>query len=617
MRRFTDLLKRFRRDESGAFLVLFAVIALVLIATSGAVVDFTYMQTARSRAQNALDAAALALQTRISIDSNALLKSKAQTIMTERIADSSIIATVNTATVDTTAGKLNFQAQVQVPTAFIQLVGIRSITAQLTSEVTRGSKDVEVSVGLDTTGSMAGSKISDLIDATNTLIDLVVQTAQTPTYSKMAIVPWTEGANLGSYANAIRGTPIAGQTISSATWMAEASETITSVSQASPAVVKTSNSNDYATGDYIYISGVSGMTNLNNHIYQVGTVSTTQKFKLKNIDGTNVDSSGWSAFSTSGSPVVTKCLNSSCQVLVTTSTAHGQSNGDTVYISGASGMTGLNGTHAGDVGTVPTTKTYYLTDEGATTVGYNSYTANSGLSYCTDYGCTWYYFTNAANGHNTYKVNNCASDRTTHAFDDTAPSTTPLNFYYESGGADCLAQQIQPLTSNKTTLHALANSLVATNSTAGHLGLAWSWYMISPNFAYLWPVASQPAAYGKNNLVKAVILMTDGEFNTQYCNGVLANDSGQGSASDQINCNSPNGSSHDQAVTICTNIKAAANATILYTVGFDLGSDTYALNFLKSCATDADHFFQADTGADLTAAFTQIAQNLNELRISK
>ena len=35
MRRFTDLLKRFRRDESGAFLVIFALLAIVLIATSG------------------------------------------------------------------------------------------------------------------------------------------------------------------------------------------------------------------------------------------------------------------------------------------------------------------------------------------------------------------------------------------------------------------------------------------------------------------------------------------------------------------------------------------------------------------------------------------------------
>ena len=65
MRRLQDLLKRFRRDESGSFLVIFALLAIVLIATSGAVVDFTYTQTARSRAQTAIDAAALALQPKV------------------------------------------------------------------------------------------------------------------------------------------------------------------------------------------------------------------------------------------------------------------------------------------------------------------------------------------------------------------------------------------------------------------------------------------------------------------------------------------------------------------------------------------------------------------------
>ena len=47
----------------------FAILAIVLIAMSGAVVDFTSVQQARSRSQTAIDAAALALQPRISIDS--------------------------------------------------------------------------------------------------------------------------------------------------------------------------------------------------------------------------------------------------------------------------------------------------------------------------------------------------------------------------------------------------------------------------------------------------------------------------------------------------------------------------------------------------------------------
>ena len=49
---------------------------------------------------------------------------------------------------------------------------------------------------------------------------------------------------------------------------------------------------------------------------------------------------------------------------------------------------------------------------------------------------------------------------------------------------------------------------------------------------------------------------------------------------------------------------------------FDLGTDTTSLNFLQSCASDPSDFFRADTGADLSDAFEQIAQSLNSLRLS-
>src|SRR3569623_1591861 len=143
MRSFSDLLQRFGRDERGAFLVIFAILAIVLVAVSGAVVAFTYTQPARSRAQHALDAAALALQADINqANAAATIKTEAQQILTVRLADSSITAQINTVTIDTTQGKLNLQAQITVPTAFVQLVGIKTITAPLTSEATQGSKDI-------------------------------------------------------------------------------------------------------------------------------------------------------------------------------------------------------------------------------------------------------------------------------------------------------------------------------------------------------------------------------------------------------------------------------------------------------------------------------------------
>ena len=640
--RFADLIKRFRKDERGVFLVFFALIAVVLIAASGAVVDFTRVQQARTRAQIALDAAALALQGTINTSgvTAATLKVKAQALLTERIADSSVTAVVESATPDTTAGKLTIVGYISVPTYFVQLVGIKDIRSSMLSEVTRSSSDLEVSLSIDITGSMAptynwwgtktSDKIGDLINASNTVIDLLVSTTQTPTYSKMAIVPWSYAANIGSYADSVR--PIKeGVTISSATWISGTAQTITAIRQGVGARITTSANHGWSPDDVVYINGVSGMTNLNNNIYKVATVPRSDRITLKNLDGTDVDSTSWTAFSSSGTPKVARCLDTSCQVLVTTSAAHSLTSGASVYVANATGMTGLNATpHDSTVNSVPSTTTYKMSDVTAKTVAFNSYTANSATSYCVVLGCRYQYFTGQDNVKRLWKANNCATDRTTSPYTDTAPSTYPLTANYrDSSGSDCIPNQIVPLTSNRTTLHNAigtysgTRTLNATGSTAGHLGLAWGWYMISPNFGYLWPTASQPKAYGSTNLIKAVIFMTDGDFNTPYCNGIVANDAltGAGGSDDHINCASPNGSSQSQAQTICTNIKATANKTLLYVVGFDLAGNTAALNFLDACATDdtatEKYFFEANTGADLTNAFKAIAQNLSELRISK
>ncbi|NGP17361.1 TadE/TadG family type IV pilus assembly protein [Devosia aurantiaca] len=62
MSQFTKLLRRFGRDERGVFAVIFGLMAIVLIALGGAVVDYVSLEQTRARAQTALDAAALALQ---------------------------------------------------------------------------------------------------------------------------------------------------------------------------------------------------------------------------------------------------------------------------------------------------------------------------------------------------------------------------------------------------------------------------------------------------------------------------------------------------------------------------------------------------------------------------
>ncbi|MFZ5668310.1 MAG: pilus assembly protein TadG-related protein [Pseudomonadota bacterium] len=241
-----------------------------------------------------------------------------------------------------------------------------------------------------------------------------------------------------------------------------------------------------------------------------------------------------------------------------------------------------------------------------------------GAGTCTSPGCASFKFTNASGGSKTFGITSCVTERGgAEAYTDAAPAAAVLGRNYASGSNPCLGSAIMPLSTDRAALKARIDGLAAAGSTAGHIGLAWGWYLVSPNFGYLWPADSRPAAYGSDRLLKVVVLMTDGAFNTAYCKGVIARDSGSGSgsASDHINCNATNGAAFSQARALCDGIKAAG--VIVYTVGFDVAGDQAAQDIVQTCATDAAHVFLPSSGADLKTAFHAIGQDISRLRLSR
>lgn len=79
----------------------------------------------------------------------------------------------------------------------------------------------------------------------------------------------------------------------------ETAVNISGITQADPAVV-TANSHGFSDGDEVYISGVSGMTEVNQNRYYI-TNTTTHTFELTNqITGTDIDSTGFTAYTSGG-----------------------------------------------------------------------------------------------------------------------------------------------------------------------------------------------------------------------------------------------------------------------------------------------------------------------------
>ena len=650
---------RFLESTDGNIAMIFCMIAVIVIMAGGAAIDVARAVAMKTRLSSALDAAALAVGTQIN------MKEPELEAMAQKYFDAnyptSALGTTEDVELDQNGEKISLSVTGQVDTTLLRIIGIDEFDLNVTNEVTRSANNIEVALVLDITGSMCipdCTKLNNLKVAAKDMVDMIVQDVQEPYYTKMAIVPYSSMVNVGTYANSVRGTIAAAKAITNVTWQNGASKTITAATKANPGVF-TSTAHGLVAGDKIWISGVGGMTSLNDKPYVVSATDlTANTFKLKRWNSSNstfdthLDTSGYSTL-TSGTDAIKKCvLNTAtingCDGMIVTSAGHGFADGARVVISGVTASTG--GSTAASAVNNNTTDNNDANDtdgkratwpvSSATTDTFRipavmpsgttwAYDANTGSLYCTVQGCQYHRFTGYSET-KVFPISTCVSERTgTNAYTDAAPSTTFLGRVYPAspgGGAPadannpCISATITPLSIDKTALKSQIDGMTASGSTAGHIGTAWGWYMISPNFSYLWPTASQPAAYGTEKLFKIMILMTDGEFNTAYCNDVISQDSphisGYSDRNDHKNCDAAD-DSFDQAETLCTNMKAEGKDVIVYTVGFAIGSDPNAQEIMTNCATDSDHDYYPNTGAELKTSFQSIAQEISQLRLSQ
>jgi Flp pilus assembly protein TadG len=215
-----------------------------------------------------------------------------------------------------------------------------------------------------------------------------------------------------------------------------------------------------------------------------------------------------------------------------------------------------------------------------------------------------------------YAGSTCVTERTDdkHRYDDASYADAKVGYHYSSGR--CLNEQVLPMTSDKALLKLRISNFTPEGSTAGHIGLAWGWYMVSPNFAGLWTGEGRALPYRTRDLVKAVVLMTDGEFNTVYANGVVSKDSlsGSGGSVEKIDKEADNDLPKPQALALCKNMKK--EGVMVYTVGFQL-TDPDAIEIMNTCATNPGHAYLPDSGVELRQAFQEIGHDIAKLHISR
>lgn len=205
----------------------------------------------------------------------------------------------------------------------------------------------------------------------------------------------------------------------------------------------------------------------------------------------------------------------------------------------------------------------------------------------------------------------CSTERKTPAggadISDDGPDQAMVN--RDDRLSFCPKSPLHPLTADETALNGTIDGFKAGGYTAGHIGIQWGWYLLSPNWSNYLPAESAPKNYNQpKKVVKYAIIMTDGEFNTAYA-GIPDGQKTEGTRVVESN---------SYAEQLCSEMKK--DGIEIFTIGFMLDTAS-ASDVLGKCAsTDTggiQHFYQAADGTALNQTFEKIAANIQRLALTR
>jgi Flp pilus assembly protein TadG len=619
------LARRFCSDERGVFAIMFALLAIVLIAASGAVVDFAAIEQARTRAQQALDSAALGLQPTIftagvTIDT---IKPKALALLTERLDDSAISTSIDAASINLTDGTLRLTASIVVPTAFMALVGFPTIRAKVISEATRKRLNLEVAMVLDNSGSMANfSRMTNLKIAARCAMNVLFNgiadcatakltaadpLAATSSNVKIGIVPFTGFVNVGS-AN------------KTAAWMDQtglnsfANDNFDS--DDNDATSYTGTVNRFTLYTNIRVAW-QGCVEARKYPYDVNdTVPTSavpDTLFIPEFAPDEPDSGYGNSYLPDGPSA---CPNNVGGSWIKTITKTG------CDLDGKDSSSNFNKANCSDTSDPVITQT----DKNGKAVlpaalvepskdcddVYDS--DKSGKGKKKEYANTF--------------TRTCSVSLSDRELQERLCKYTGTASYATGPNQDCPSNALTPLTATKATVLAAINAMSSQSFTNVHQGAIWGFHMLSPTAPLTEALAYDAAT------AKVMIIMTDGENTVNgYDSSNMNKADGYmpygypGSPSWGFNgrifsTTYPEPSSDAQvtaamdtrAVEACTSAKTAG--ITVYTVGLS-PPNTKTENMLKACATDTAKAFFPTNSADLVTVFKTIADQLSNLRLSK
>ncbi|MET0527804.1 MAG: pilus assembly protein TadG-related protein [Microvirga sp.] len=574
----------FAHDERGNVAILFALTVVPLIFLAGAGVDYGRASSLRARLQNAVDGTALSLCQMSTKTSNAEIQTQALKLFAAYMQDSANLVTP--LSIGSNPRTITVRGNSTYRTAFASILGLNAVDVGASSQcATPVGQIFEIAMALDTTGSMrnaggSGTKMAAAQDAAKQFIDYVESKPAFSAETRIAIVPFASGVAVDPKTYG-----------ASTSWIDSGAK----------------SAYHWANVDF----------SAANAVVKATIKSRFDIFaQLRLLD----PNWGWAG-----------CLETLPYPLNVQDGAPTPGNPNSYFVpmfapdEPGGATTDRARIHKNPKQSSPETEDSYDGLNPAFHYHYNSYLDDhTSLPGCEAKGMT-------------------AAEAEMRVCKYYAPTQyrSPMSVLGIPNGPNfgCTSKPLQTLTTDKTKLKALIDSLSPSGSTNIFDGFMWAWRTISPLSVF-----AQGVSYGDTSVKKVIILMTDG-FNSWNTNagmginnindslfgamGYLTNSNGSKVAgtptlAGRLVAGTPNPNSDAKARQAidaltreaCTNAKAR-NISV-FTIGFSVPNDPIdqaGIDLLRECATVPSQAYVANSSTDLISAFDDIVQSIGKLRI--
>ena len=188
-----QFLSRWSSDRRGNVAIIMALCSGVLVTAVGGALDFSRSTTVSAELQSALDSGTLAAA---SLTQDRRPEDVVRAYVEAALDDHpQLLASLQldvVADISLNSRIVNATASVAMPTTMLGIMGVNTLTLEHASQAIEQVRDVEISLVLDVSGSMGGSKINALQDAAVEFVEIVLA-ADASERTSISVIPYNGG----------------------------------------------------------------------------------------------------------------------------------------------------------------------------------------------------------------------------------------------------------------------------------------------------------------------------------------------------------------------------------------------------------------------------------------